>query len=82
MQLLTIITQTGNVNGAEIDGNDFDIFLQGPYLLHEDVLLFNNSEMVILVKRVCLFMGHWQRLFSISHNLVCLVLFVLFKVMF
>ena len=47
---------TDNVNGEEMDDNDFDEFLQEAYLLDEDDdLLINNSEMKILVKWVYLF---------------------------
>ena len=38
-----------------------DEFLQEAYLLDEDDdLLINNSDMVILVKWICLFMDHWR----------------------
>ena len=61
-----------------MDDNDFDEFLHEAYLLDEDDLLINNSEMVILVKWVCLFMVHWQRLFNISDKPLCLLLKLLF----
>ena len=49
-------TLTENVNGEEMDE-----FLQEAYLLDEDDdLLINNSDMVILVKWICLFMDHWR----------------------
>ena len=42
-----------------MDDNDFNEFLQEAYLLGKDNdLLINNSEMVILVKCICLFMAH------------------------
>ena len=58
-----------------MDDNDFDEFLQEAYLLDEDDdLLINNSEMVILVKWISLIMTHWQRLFNITDNSLCLLL--------
>ena len=68
-------TLTDNVNGEEMNDNDFDEFLQEAYLLDEDDdLLINNSEMVILVKWISLIMTHWQRLFNITDNSLCLLL--------
>ena len=78
MQFLTI-----HVNGEEMDDNDFDEFLQEAYLLDEDDgLLINNSEMVILVKWICLFRAHWKGTFNITDDLLCLLLkflYVLFQ---
>ena len=78
MQFLTI-----HVNGEEMDDNDFDEFLQEAYLLDEDDgLLINNSEMVILVKWICLFRAHWKGMFNITDDSLCLLLkflYVLFQ---
>ena len=60
---------TNNINGEDMDDNDFNEFPQEAYLLSKDNdLLINNSEMVILVKCICLFMAHWQKLFNITNN--------------
>lgn len=60
-----------NDNDNEVQRDLFDELLQEAYLIddeNDDKILSSKSENGVLLRWICLFLAHWQRLFNMADN--------------